>query len=577
MNKDEFIKYLTQQYIEKQKDSSLNEFNSKLNKLNNYGNMLSKSGEYLKGFDNKFAKTIGNKMGSAGDFITDKTSTIQNFTNPSNYLNGITTQSNPELTTKALDSVLGQSGTTAGVSAGAGTTASATAGTTASAGAGAGASSMAGPLVALAIMALKGTNRKGSKKVGEALMNSSSQQGQDIANQTESMNEQSSMPDYASQILEDSTNNLAQTNFATKPVNNTNYNGPTGYASNLTDLQIQKLVDKENAEEEKQNAIPNIRVVPNENGGVDPVITQNVKINNNGTIKDRLIDGLADFKRGFDENYNNGFEIGNLANNRINTTKNVDYEFNPESEDLQKYIKDLANKHAEQKVIDAVKIGNNGGDKNVDEWLKQNHDKVYNKEVVTYDTKDKGKMNRVGEAVGSVTRWAKNPNVQGLVAGTVGTLLTGNPLYGVGLGYKIAGNRQVSDIYTKALKNQGIDVDTGLTGNIDNKDFNSLYTPKGKELDRQIQADRLAQTIAYQNAKLLEMANHNREMEQIGKINANANVIRANKGGNGKGGKKTSHKGLTVQEKNYIRKIQKEKYPNAPFEVLVEAYKRGKI
>lgn len=576
MNKDEFIKYLTQQYIEKQKDSSLNEFNSKINKLNNYGNMLSKSGEYLKGFDNKFTQTLGNKMGSAGDFITDKTSTIQKFTNPSNYLNGVTTQSNPELTTKALDSVLGQSGTTAGVSAGAGTTASATAGTTASAGAGAGASSMAGPLVALAIMALKGTNRKGSKKVGEALMNSSSQQGQDIANQTESMNEQSSMPDYASQILEDSTNNLAQTNFATKPVNNTNYNGPTGYASNLTDLQIQKLVDKENAEEERQNAIPNIRVVSNENGGVDPVITQNAKINNNRTIKDRLIDGLTDFKRGFDENYNNDFDIGNLTNNQINTTKKVDYEFNPESEDLQKYIKDLANKHAEQKVIDAVKIGNNGGDKNVDEWLKQNHDKVYNKEVVTYDTKDKGKMNRLGEAVGSVTRWAKNPNVQGLVAGTVGTLLTGNPLYGVGLGYKIAGNRQVSDIYTKALKNQGIDVDTGLTGNIDNKDYSSMMLPQYRDA-------LIKNRVDYQNIladkymrDYYEKVRHNQETEKANNVKANASMIKAQKTG-GNGGKKISHKGLTVQDRNYIRKIQKEKYPNAPYELLVELYKRGKI
>lgn len=576
MTNEELIKYLTQQYIEKQKDSSLNDFNSKVNKLNNYGNMLSKSGEYLKGFDNKYAQTLGNKMGNAGDFITDKTSTIQNFTNPSNYLNGVTTQSNPELTTKALDSVLGQSGTTAGVSAGVETTAGATAGTTASASAGAGASAVPWLAIIMAIKKHADKNRAKAVNANSNELQKNMQLDQNNMNQVQSMNEQSSIPDYTSQILEDSTNNLAQTNFATKPVNNTNYNGPTGYASNLTDLQIQKLVDKENAEEEKQNAIPNIRVVPNENGGVDPVITQNAKINNNGTIKDRLIDGLADFKRGFDENYNNGFEIGNLANNRINTTKNVDYEFNPESEDLQKYIKDLANKHAEQKVIDAVKIGNNGGNKDVDEWLKQNHDKVYNKEVVTYDTKDKGKMNRLGEAVGSVTRWAKNPNVQGLVAGTVGTLLTGNPLYGVGLGYKIAGNRQVSDIYTKALKNQGIDVDTGLTGNIDNKDFNSLYTPKGKELDRQIQADRLAQTIAYQNARLLEMANHNREMEQIGKINANANVIRAKKTG-GKGGKKTGPKALTVQDRNYIRKIQKEKYPNTPYEALVEAYKRGKI
>lgn len=72
---------------------------------------------------------------------------------------------------------------------------------------------------------------------------------------------------------------------------------------------------------------------------------------------------------------------------------------------------------------------------------------------------NKGFMQRMGEGAGTIARIAQKPLVQGLAAGGLSTVLTGNPLYGLGMANKFANNKMNSDLYQQILKNQGVNFD----------------------------------------------------------------------------------------------------------------------
>lgn len=109
--------------------------------------------------------------------------------------------------------------------------------------------------------------------------------------------------------------------------------------------------------------------------------------------------------------------------------------------------------------------------------------------------KSKGLMNRLGEAVGTASRLAESPGVRGLIA-TGASALMGNP-FALAQGYKFANEGAMSRLYQDALAKNGINADPGLFGTINREGFNALLTPQMKELDRQIQRDKLDETIRH--------------------------------------------------------------------------------
>ena len=107
----------------------------------------------------------------------------------------------------------------------------------------------------------------------------------------------------------------------------------------------------------------------------------------------------------------------------------------------------------------------------------------------------------------------------------------------------------MSDIYQDVLAKNGVDVDTGLFGNITSSDMNALMTPKYKEALNNIALAKLQETqnyhdlmMKYYNDKLEETKKNNAEKIAVANKNANArqtsanaSVVRANKTGTGKG------------------------------------------
>lgn len=121
----------------------------------------------------------------------------------------------------------------------------------------------------------------------------------------------------------------------------------------------------------------------------------------------------------------------------------------------------------------------------------------------------KNRMTRLGEAFGTGARMMQNPFMQGLVAGGLSTAFTGDPLYGLGQGYKFANNRQMSNIYQKALKDRGIEVLPNTFGNITSEDMRNLLEPQFKDTERDIALSRLAELAAYRRDNLEERRRQN--------------------------------------------------------------------
>lgn len=214
----------------------------------------------------------------------------------------------------------------------------------------------------------------------------------------------------------------------------------------------------------------------------NPTFTINAFQKGNNSILDNLINGLNDFSIGYNENRNNAFMPSNLTDNKF-------------------------------------KVGDNSS-------------------PIEYE---KGAMGRLGEAFGTSARVLNKPVVKGLVNGLVQGILTGNPLIGYTAGLGTATGSAKSDIYEKALQNQGVNVPNGVLNSYNSNDFNVLMTPKYKEQLNNIALQKLTEQqnyhdmmIKYYNDKLEETKRNNNANNATKKINAKANMIRANKVGQSK-------------------------------------------
>lgn len=199
---------------------------------------------------------------------------------------------------------------------------------------------------------------------------------------------------------------------------------------------------------------------------------------NNKSLMTNVSNGINDFLMGYNENRNNAFMPSNLTDNKF-------------------------------------RVGDN----------------EYNK----------GAMGRLGEAVGTIARTSNKPIVKGLLNGVTQGVLMGNPLYGYWQGLNTATSGSNSDIYAQALKNQGIDVPQGIFNSYDANAFDSLMTPKYKEQENNLALQKLAEQqnyhdlmMKYYNDRLEETKRNNIANNATKNINANANMIRANKVGTGK-------------------------------------------
>lgn len=304
-------------------------------------------------------------------------------------------------------------------------------------------------------------------------------------------------------------------------------------------------------------------------GGAAPVVQepQAAEIQQQENLKrglmDKFLSGISDFSRGYQENLNNGFNPNNLTADKFtettttpaNTQKITDYQ-NQLANDTA--YNDWATRAGVDKAaaIKAIEEGKNSGNADVDNWIKNNQDAYKEqKETKTYD---KGKMARAGEFLGSAARIAQNPLVQGLVAGGLSAALTGNPLYGLGQGYKFANNRAMSNVYGDILKQYGIDVpNMGMFGNISDSDMrnigNMAETHAWHEYLNQKNADELARKIAKDEADKEYKANRIQVQQQ----NADTNAYKAKNGSkvthisNG-GSKKTGSSSVTgTKNPNY--------------------------
>ena len=599
MNTKEYIEYLIQQQLNNQQQNGSPSLSNGLNKIDKFGGNLKMAGDYLSGFDNKFTNALGNGMSNIGSTLQGGVSTVRNF--PQNTFKGFAQPTNPAIES-ALSNALSNTGANASMGAvgnavaenagsslaGVGSTIGAeTAGASAGVGAGAGASAggasgaMAGgpigALVALGAMAINGANRKRAKQSGENLMNQTNKLAKTVENDT-------STQDFANNMVQQAQNNIANgvatggaSPIEPDVVGLDNEMSQLGYTPqqkmsamnglNGGDKTIASLVDKYNIQKPQAD-------IPVE----APADTTDVQAGGIEKTKQSLLskfmNGIGDFAQGYQENRNNAFSPDNVNQDRFAEQTTT---YTP-SQQLADYQNALRNKGIDENIVNAVAQGKNSGNKDIDAWIKANPEalKPVANTQTTYTGKEKGKMARFGEGVGTIARALQKPAVQGLVAGGLGTMLTGNPLYGLGLGYKFANQRAMSDAYRDVLKQNGVNVpDTGTFGNITNQDMGTI--------------GRLAESRAYHDAMMhrydldrdlrrIIAENNDRHKEVQDKIaqqnadskriSAQASQTRADKvgqgGGNGgkKGGatKPEQHPDFNSDLAGYVQRMNDPRY-----------------
>lgn len=595
MNKDALIQYYIQQEMEKQKnqvggDSSLSKIKQLTNNASSLGNGLSTTGNILKdNINSEFAQKMGANMANLGGNISNGASAVSDTLNaPSNYFKGVANRAVGEGLSKIGSSLAGNSGAigsigqslsnlgssvagtgagaataagttaTAGTAAGAGAAGAAGAGT-AAAGTGAAAAGPIGALVALGVMALQGTNRKRAKQGGEQLLNATNQMAQ--SRQKSNLEAAQQNSEALQQAAQQSLMNGTLTGYE-PPVQNTEEvpdNFPMtkdAFAKSLYDngwdentvnaaLEGRNLGNKEMddyikyynsvAPQDQRLMAAQQAAAQQQEGNV--VANDNVKTG----LLNKFINGITDLSRGYAENRNTAFSPENLTQDKFAIKTNG------QSQALTDYQNQLRGSGVDENIVNAVAQGKNSGIKDIANWISNNQSALNPVENTIYE--DKSKMARVGEALGTVARTLNKPGVQGLVAGGLSAALTGDPLYGLGQGYKFANQRAMSDIYTNALRENGVEVSPGIFGNVDVKDMATLMTPKYKQMDNELKKvyyDALAdyRSKMVENAKeKTEIAKEKNEIDKRYKeariVNdtkrANAAVTRANNSGKGSG------------------------------------------
>lgn len=510
--------------------------------IGSYGNNLSLIGNTIKNnVDNAVAQKFGSGMANVGNTLSNGANAVNNTLNaPQNYFKGVAKNTLGNAASKAgqylatktgLAGTIGAglsnlgaglTGTAAGTAAGAGAgaaagTAAGTAAGASAAGAGAGAAASgaaaggsaasgaaaAGPigaLVGLGIMALQGSNRKRAKQSGQALLNQTNQ----IVNQ-ESEAALNQAQQNTAALQQQSENALA--------------NGiMTGGAAPMQS-------------EQQYDPIAEYQDYLRQSGYSDDVINGVPQGLNSGN-KD-IADWIAQYNQG---------AAG--QKNPINVPQTPEEIAAAQAGTFNNPVQ-MGGVNQTQSVKDTLLSKFANGLSDFAKGYQENKTTAFAPENLQANN-SKGKMTRAGEALGTIARISQNPTVQGLIAGGLSTALTGNPLYGLGQGYKFANNRQMSNIYQKALQDQGVNVDTGMFGNVGNADFNSLMTPQYKQWENELKkiyydtlADYRAGMLKNAEKKTEIDANYKQNKLEIDRKNAQSNAIRANKVGSGRSSSKT--------------------------------------
>lgn len=565
MNQNDLIQYYIQQEMEKQRnqvggDSSLSKIKQLTSDVGSFGNGLSSTGNFLKdNVNSEFAQKMGANMANWGGNISNGANTVSNTLNaPSDYFKGVANRAVGEGLSKIGSSLADNSGVIGNIGqslSNIGTSVVGTdVGTATAAKTGEAAAGPIGALVALGIMGLQGTNRKRAKQGGEQLLNATNQMAQ--SRQKSNLEAAQQNSEALQQAAQQSLMNSTMTGGAA-PIQNTEEipnDFPVtkdAFAKSLYDngwdentvnaaLEGRNLGNKEMDEYIKYyNSVApqdqRLMVAQPQEGNV--VANDNVK---NGLLN-KFINGMADLSRGFNENRNTAFSPKNLAQDKfaIKTTG--------QSQALTDYQNQLRNNGVDENIVNAVAQGKNSGIKDIANWISNNQNALI--PVENTINEDKSKMARVGEALGTVARTLNRPGVQGSVVGGLSAALTGDPLYGLGQGYKFANQRAMSDIYKNALRENGVEINPGIFGNIDAKDMTSLMTPKYKQMEndlKKVYYDALAdyRSKMVENAKeKTEIAKEKNKIDKKYKeakiVNdtkrANAAVTRANNSGKGNG------------------------------------------
>lgn len=137
----------------------------------------------------------------------------------------------------------------------------------------------------------------------------------------------------------------------------------------------------------------------------------------------KLVNGIQNFQAGFNENKNNAFMPSNLTDNKFDV----------------------------------------------------NGEKV-----------NKGFMGKLGEAIGTTARQLNKPIVKGLANGLVSTALTGSPMFGFVSGTNTARDSEKSNVYAKALQEQGINAPQNLFSSYTANDLESLMQPQYKQQELEL-------------------------------------------------------------------------------------------
>ncbi len=580
---NQYIQNLIRQYILDNNQNNeqyslsrnIDDYNNKLNSANKIAQNVSNTGNFI---DNNFANSSMQKLGStmtkAGDTVANGVNTFKGFaTKPFEALAS-------KLGTGAATTAATTGGTVAGSTAGA-TAAGAGAGTaagSAAGGAAAGGSSAAsgaaaggpiGAVIAAAIMAAMGTNRKRAKKSGQALMNS----GNEMAEGLNAESEQNlAQLQQNNAVLQQQANQALSQGIVTggaAPIQNNpiqdfqNYLKDSGYSDNVINgvpqglnygnQEVADWINQYNNGAGKSNPIriPLTQediIVAQQGNFNTPQLTGGTAQDVNKGWLDKLANGIADFALGYNENRNNGFTPDNLTNNKFVITKEI-----PNMQ-LQNYQQNLLNegKYTPEQVK-AISNKKNSGSKEIAKWIEENP-QAYNPTTTETTYKDKSKMGRFGEFAGTVGRIVQNPTTQALIAGGLSTVLTGNPLYGLGMAYKFGNGRAMSDIYSGELAKQGVEVNPGMWGSLTSSDMNALMMPQYKQTANDILKARLDESaryhdlmMKYYNDKLEETKSNNKEKIAVAnknanarQLSANASMVRANKVGSGRGHKSSS-------------------------------------
>ena len=570
---DEYIRKLIEAQLqqEAQRQPLFDRAKNTSAKIGKYGNDISTLGKYISKINNAKAQAIGSKFTNFGNKLSYGANNVNNVLNaPQNYVKDLQNQAvgtglqkaggylaqkpgllgklganmqnyGSNLAGNAIGSQV--AGTTAGTAAGTGAatigstagTAAATGGTAAASGAAGGATggaaaggaaaggsaaggaaAAAGPigaLIALGTMALQGTNRKRAKNAGNALLSETMQMVNEEPQKFEN-------PTTVNPIFENALNN--------------SYEGITGGAAPL-----QASVSQDNYQQPSllANGGNTISEAINNEVNATPQNIESLQIptENQATAQtqaapqqqsfiSKLASGLGDFSRGFNENLNNSFNPNNLTADQFTET------INPNNTKLVDYQSQLTQQGLDPRIVNAVAQRKNSGNVEIDNWIKNNPDAFA--QTKTYD---KGKMARLGEAVGSIARFSQKPAVQALIAGGLSTALTGNPMYGLGQAYKFGSQRAKNSIYEQALQKYGISPNTGFFGTVGPQDLNAIGNLYYKDLLDVYRNKQLAEQSNYHQGTLEQRARANDIREKQGNEKNRIAAIKAAKTGNGRG------------------------------------------